>query len=128
MNRPCPPVVAGYVDHAVTACGPINRSVDAAFGNPNVRIVGYVAGYVDEGFTTGLDFAGAYALLRDGVKVVVHRGALCPLQLAGRSSTVMSRFSALAARCSVVRVAPTPPASSRAIAAWLVPIRCARSR
>jgi hypothetical protein len=35
---------------------------------------------------------------------------------------------AAATRCRVVSVAPTPPASTRATAAWLVPIRTGKSR
>ena len=49
-------------------------------------------------------------------------------QAVGLSSTLTSSPSAVATRWSVVIVAPTPPDSSRSIAAWLVPMRRASSR
>jgi hypothetical protein len=62
-----------------------------------------------------------------GVLRAVSIAFWCP-QLAAESSTVTLRSSAPATFCSVVSVAPTPPASRRATAAWLVPMRAASSR
>src|SRR3954447_15659619 len=72
-----------------------------------------------------------YFLLCFPVQVLVE-SFVFPLpvgpQLAAVSSTVTLRSSAAASFCRVVRVAPTPPASRRATAAWLVPMRLASSR